>query len=440
MASEPLLSSRGRREEDVVSLPLSLRRKVAVRLLPYLFLIYIIAFLDRVNISYAVLEMKSDLGFSSAVLGLGMGIFFWGYFLLEIPSTVIVERWSARKWMSRIMVTWGLLAVGMGFLHTARVMYLLRFLLGAAEAGFFPGIIVYLGHWFTKKDKAKAVALFMAALPVSFIIGAPISGSILNVHWLGLHGWRWIFIMEGIPAIVAGIANLWILTDRPHQAEWLTPVERQQLQSALDQESEGKASHLKVFAYATHPVILLLTLIYFLTICASYGFGLWLPMMIKRFHFSDFHTSLLAALPYVVSLLSMIAFGWNSDRTGERRWHTAIPFFIAAAGLSIGSMIHVTSLAGAMLGFCLVGFGIYSYMPSFWAVPSLYLSGTAMAVATGFINSFANLGGFVGPFLMGWVQSHTGSFSVAMGALLLAQVIAGCLVFTLRPPKPAASV
>lgn len=440
MAFESSLSHQSRVGEESSSLPLALRRKVAFRLLPYLFLIYIVAFLDRVNISYAVLEMKTELGFSGAVLGFGMGIFFWGYFLLEIPSTVIVERWSARKWMSRIMITWGLVAVGMGFLHSARVMYLLRFLLGAAEAGFFPGIIVYLGHWFTRKDKAKAVALFMSALPVSFIIGAPISGSILGVHWLGLSGWRWIFILEGIPAVVFGIANLWILTDRPRQAVWLSPEEQEQLQSALDQEAEGKTSHLRAFAYATHPAILLLTLIYFLTICASYGFGLWLPMMLKRFHFSDFHTSMLAAVPYVVSLVSMIAFGWNSDRTGERRWHTAIPFFIAAAGLSIGSIFHVTSLGWAMVGFCLVGLGIYSYMPSFWAMPSLYLCGTAVAVATGFINSFANLGGFVGPFMMGWVQTHTGSFSLAMGVLLLAQVIAGSLVFVLKPPSaPGAS-
>jgi len=434
MASESSFPSQSRVLEEPSPVPLALRRKVALRLLPYLFLIYIIAFLDRVNISYAVLEMRTELGFSAKVLGLGMGIFFWGYFLLEIPSTVIVERWSARKWMSRIMITWGFMAMGMGFLHSARVMYLLRFLLGAAEAGFFPGIIVYLGHWFTKKDKAKAVALFMSALPVAFIIGAPVSGSILGVHWLGLSGWRWIFILEGIPAIVFGIVNLWVLTDRPHQAGWLTRDEQDQLQIALDREAHGKASHLGVFAYATNPVILLLTLIYFLTICASYGFGLWLPMMLKSFHFSDFHTSLLAAVPYVVSLASMIFFGWNSDRTGERRWHTAIPFFIAAAGLSIGSIIHVTSLGWAMVGFCLVGMGIYSYMPSFWALPSLYLCGTAVAVATGFINSFANLGGFVGPYMMGYVQTHTGSFALAMGVLLLAQVIAGSLVFVLKPP------
>ena len=421
-----------------VVLPSALRRRVAARLLPYVFILYIIAFLDRVNVSYAALGMTRELGLSDRVLGYGMGIFFIGYFLLEIPSTIIVERWSARIWMSRIMISWGIIAALTGFVHTPTQFYLVRLLLGAGEAGFFPGMIVYFGHWFTERDKAKAVALFYAAVPLSFVIGAPLSGSILHVHWFGLSGWRWVFILEGIPAVIFGVLNLWMLTDWPREAKWLTPRDRELLQAAVDTERQGKPSKLHALGYLRHRAVVLLTLIYFLAICGSYGFGLWLPTMIKRFSgLSEWQVAALSALPYVVSLVCVIVFGWTSDRTGERKWHTALPLLVMAAGLSIGSLWQVSSLSWLMLGFCLVGAGVYTFIPTFWALPPRYLSGTAAAVTVGLVNSFGNLGGFVGPSLMGWLRERTNSFSVGMGVLLVFQIAAGLLVFALRPPKPA---
>jgi len=413
-------------------LPPALRRKVALRLLPYLFLIYIVAFLDRANVSYAALGMAHDLGFSAQVMGAGFGIFFWGYFIFEVPSTLMVERWSARKWMSRIMITWGLVASSLGFIHSAHAFLVLRFLLGLGEAGFFPGMIVYLSHWFTEQDKAKAIGLFYTAVPIAFIVGAPLSGVIMRLHWLGLAGWRWVFLLEGVPAIVLGIANLWMLTDWPRQAPWLTEAERELLEAKLDGERSSKTNHVPALGWLRHPVVLKMTVIYFFACTGSYGFGLWLPTMLKGLTgFSVTTITLLAALPYVASLIGVVLVGWNSDRTGERRWHVAIPFFVMAAGLSLGSVFRVYGLGWTLFGFILVGAGVYSYIPSFWALLGRHLSGTAAAVAIGLVNSLGNLGGFFGPYLMGYVQTHTGSFRVAMGILMGVTIIAGGLVLTL---------
>lgn len=424
----------------------ALRRRVSLRLLPYLFFIYIIAFLDRVNVSYATLGMSRDLGFSARVMGWGMGIFFLGYFILEIPSTILVERWSARRWMARIMISWGLIAVALGFVHSARAFYLWRFLLGAAEAGFFPGLIVYLGHWFCDEDKAKAVAIFMAALPISFIIGSPLSGLVLGVHWLGLSGWRWVFILEGLPAIVCGFLNLRVLTDWPQQARWLNAEERAAIAAALREDQSGKRAHLAAWGYLRDRTVMTLAIVYLLICSASYGFGLWLPTMLKRVSGrSNFQVTLWALLPYVVCLICMLIVGWSSDRTGERRWHTSAPLWVMAAGLSIGGLIPVHGLIWVVVGFCIAGAGVYSYMPSFWALPAMYLSGTAAAVAIGLINSIGNLGGFVGPYLMGYIRTRTGSFELAMAILVAMLLAAGGLVFLLpregaragQPPAPS---
>ena len=406
-------------------------------MLPYAFLLYIIAFIDRVNVSYAALGLKDEAWFNGEVLGFGAGIFFVGYVLLEIPSTVIVERWSARRWMARIMVSWGLIASAMGFVNSANQFYALRFLLGLGEAGFFPGIIVYLSHWFTERDRARAIAMFYAAVPLAYVIGAPLSGLLLRIHWLGLPGWRWIFILEGIPAVVFGIVNLWLLTDWPRDAHWLDPRDRELLQSAIDAEKRGKTeSHAHTLGYLLDRRVLLLTAIYFFGVCGSYGFGLWLPSMLKQISgISNSEVSLLAALPYLVSLVFVILGAWSSDRTGERIWHTIIPLIVTAAGLSLGSIWHLTSLGWIMVGFCIVGAGVYTYIPPFWALPARHLSGTANAVSVGLINSFGNLGGFVGPYLMGWLQSRTQSFAVGMGVLLAFQVIAAILVLGLRSKR-----
>lgn len=426
----------------VPALSPALRRRVGRRLLPYLFVIYIVAFLDRVNISYAALAMRGDLHFSAQVLGTGMGVFFLGYFLLEVPSTWLVERWSARRWMARIMVSWGVVAMLTSLVQTATQFYWLRFLLGAAEAGFFPGLIVYLGHWFTAEDKGKAVALFMAALPVSFLVGAPVSGAILGAHWLGWAGWRWLFVIEGAPAIVFGLLNLRALTDWPHQAAWLEPAARAQLAAAVAQEARPHPDRLRLGAFLGRREIWLLTAAYLCICSASYGFGLWLPTLLKRASAgaSDFTVALWAALPYAVALASLIFFGWSSDRRRERRWHTAAAVWLMAAGLVLAA--YATRLHGPAAwgwtigGFLLAGAGVYSYMPSFWALPSACLSGTALAVAIGTINSIGNLGGFFGPFLMGWIETRTGSFALAMSLLAVLLVAAGLLALALPRSGP----
>lgn len=423
----------------------SLRRRVAVRLLPYLFVIYIIAFLDRVNISYAALAMRGELHFSAQVLGTGMGVFFLGYFLLEIPSTYLVERWSARRWMARIMISWGVVAMATSLVQTATQFYWLRFLLGAAEAGFFPGLIVYLGHWFTAEDKGKAVGLFMAALPVSFLAGAPLSGTILGFHWLGWPGWRWLFVIEGAPAIFFGLLNLRALTDWPRQAQWLAPADRTALTAAIAGEAQPHPSRLRPGAFLRRREIWLLTAAYVLICSASYGFGLWLPTLLQRARpgASGFAISLWAALPYAVALMALILFGWSSDRRRERRWHTAAAVWLMAAGLALAAFATTLQPAAAwgwtIAGFLLAGAGVYSYMPSFWALPSAYLSGTAAAIAIGAINSIGNLGGFFGPFLMGFVETRTGSFAIAL-ALLAAMLAASGLLALALPKQRAAEI
>jgi ACS family tartrate transporter-like MFS transporter len=384
-----------------------------------------------VNVSYAALGMVDQSWFNGKVLGFGSGIFFIGYVVLEIPSTIAVERWSARKWMARIMITWGVIASAMGFVHSAQQFYVLRFLLGLGEAGFFPGMIVYLSHWFTERDRARAMAMFYTAVPLSFIIGAPLSGLLLRIHWFGLEGWRWIFILEGIPAFLLGFANLWLLTDWPRDANWLAPEDRLTLQAAIDAGKHGKTSHMAVFDYLKHPTVIRLTLIYFFAVCGSYGFGLWLPTMLKQLSgLTNFQVSLLAAMPYVVALVCVVVFAWTSDKTGKRVLHTAIPLFVTAFGLSLGSIWHVSGMFWIMFGFCVVGAGVYTYIPSFWSLPGRQLSGTAAAVSVAIINSFGNLGGFVGPFLMGWLQDRTGSFVIGISVLLCFQVVAGILVLS----------
>ena len=418
------------------AVPDTIRRKVAIRVLPYVFLLYIVAFLDRVNVSYAALQMRAESWFNSEVLGFGAGIFFLGYLLLEIPSTVIVERWSARKWMSRIMISWGIIASAMGFVASANQFYFGRFMLGLGEAGFFPGMIVYVSHWFTERDRAKGVAWFYTAVPLAYVVGSPLAGLLMRISWLGLEGWRWLFILEGIPAIVLGVLNLWLLTDWPREATWLEPAEREQLQAAIDAERRDKPAHMSPLGFITNPMILLLTFIYFLVNCGSYGFGIWLPTMLKQLSgLSDMQVSLLAAVPYVVALFGVVGNAWSSDRSQERVWHAAIPMFIMASGLAFGTFFHLTSMGWIMLGFCIVGAGVYSYIPAFWALPGSRLSGTAAAVSVGIINSFGNLGGFAGPYVMGWLNTRTKSFEVGMGVLLAVQVLAGLLVLTLRRSK-----
>jgi ACS family tartrate transporter-like MFS transporter len=408
-----------------------------LRIMPYMFLLYIIAFLDRVNLGYAWLAMKDDLRFGDDVYGLGAGIFFFGYFLLEIPGSILVEKWSARGWIARIMVTWGIVAILMGFIHTKPQFYSARFLLGAAEAGFFPGIIVYFSHWFRYEDRAKAVALFMAAIPVANIIGSPVSGLLLGVNWLGLTGWRWLFIIEGAPAIIFGVVTIFYLTDRPHLAKWLTDDEREWLTGELEREKQAKqAVHsYSILQAFQHREVVLLTLAYFFMVTAVYGFNFWLPTILKKVSgSSNLVVTLISALPYCVALVAILFVGWSSDRTKERRWHTALSMIVASIGLLL-SVVAQDQTALAVLMFCVAGAGMYSYLPGFWALPTSFLTGTAAAASIGLINSIGNLGGFAGPFVVGYLSQATNSFLGGVLYLATSALVAAGLILSLRATK-----
>jgi len=407
------------------------------RLIPYLFVLYIINYLDRVNVSYAALEMTHDLSFTPEILGFGAGIFFIGYFLLEIPGTLLIELWSARAWLARIMITWGIVAVLMGFMHSATQFYWLRLGLGAAEAGFFPGIIVYLTHWFRYQDRAKAVALFMAAVPLSNFLGAPVSGLLLGVNWFGLAGWRWLFILEGAPAIVLGVVTIFYLTDWPHQAKWLAEDEREWITKELEKEKEIKAAahSVSVLQALKHREVVLLALGYFFVITGLYGFNFWLPTIVKGLSgLPNLTVTLISALPYFVGFVALLVIGWSSDRTGERRLHAAIPMFVAGFGLLLSAMTQsMPVLAVAM--FCIAAAGLYSFFPAFWALPTTFLAGSAAAASIGLINSIGNLGGFAGPYIVGYLNERTHSFIGGMLYLSLSAIIGAILILALRNQK-----
>jgi len=410
------------------------RRRITRRILPYLFVLYIVAYLDRINLSYAALEMNKDLNFSPEVYGFGAGIFFAGYFLLEIPGAILVERWSARAWIARIMISWGIVAVLTGFVHTATQFYWIRFLLGAAEAGFFPGIVVYLSHWFRYADRAKALALFMAAQPISNMIGAPISGLLLGIHWLGLPGWRWLFLLEGIPAVILGVVTLAYLTDWPHQAGWLPEVERQWITAELDKEKRARqeAHPYGIWQTLGQRRVILLTVAYFFIVTSVYGFTFWMPTIVKKLSgFSNLSVSLLSALPYCVGLGGMLLVGWSSDRTGERRWHTALPMVVAGTGLALAVVAQNVPIAMVCM-FSLAAVGMYGYIPAFWSLPSGFLTGTVAAASIGLINSVGNLGGFAGPYIVGYLNRTAHSFSAGVIYLSLSAVVAAALVLSLR--------
>lgn len=412
-------------------------KRIAWRLLPFLFVLYVIAFLDRVNVGYAGLEMSRDLNFTDRVFGLGAGIFSIGYFLFEIPGALIVERWSARRWIARILISWGLVTALMAAVHTSRQFYLARFLLGVAEAGFFPGIVVYLTHWFRYEDRAKAGAMFMAAIPMSSIIGSPLAGWILSHHWAGMAGWRWLFIVEGMPAILFGFLTLVYLTDWPAHATWLAADEREWISAELKREKEAKTRvrSWTIWEAMRSREVILLTLVYFFAIIGIYGFVIWFPTIVQRATgLPNMAVTLLSALPYVAGLAAMLANGWHSDRTGERRWHTAFPLFLGAACLALA----ISSRSNLLLGFVsmiVAGACTTAFMPSFWALPTAMLSESAAAASIGLINSVANLGGFAGPFLIGYLRTATNSFTPGLLFLFASLTLSGGLALTLRSAK-----
>jgi len=415
------------------------RRRIARRLLPFLFVLYVIAFIDRMNVGAAALQMPRDLGFSEGVIGFGAGIFFFGYFLLEIPGALIVERWGARRWIARIMITWGMITALMAFIHTERQFYLVRFFVGAAEAGFFPGVIVYLTHWFRYQDRAKAVAVFYAANPISYIIGSPLAGLLLGISWLGLRGWRWLFIIEGIPAVLFGIITIFYLTDWPKKARWLPVDERSWITGELQREKEAKkrVRSYSIWEALRHRDVILLTLCYFCAMTGSYGIAFWLPTILKRLSGrSDLQVTLLAALPYVAAFITQQLNGWHSDRTCERRWHAALPVFLCGVALAVAVVYRANPTVSILL-FIVAGGAFYGFQPCFWAVPTLFLSESAAAASIGLINAVGNLGGFVGPLVMGYLAGRTHSFAPGLLYLVASLFVSGVLMLAVGASRSA---
>src|SRR5713226_2789713 len=419
----------------IASVHSTARRKTARRLLPFLFLVYITAYIDRVNVGFAGLDMTRELHFSNEVFGFGAGIFFFGYCLLEIPGAMLAQSWSARKWIATIMIGWGGLAAFTGLIHSATEFNAIRFLLGLAEGGFFPAVVVYLTHWFRQEDRAKAIAMFMAAIPVSNAIGAPIAGVLLGIHWLGPSGWRWLLILEGIPAFIGGIATLFYLTDWPKDAHWLTPEERKWITGELELEIREKQSvhrHMSFLAALRQPIVLALALSYFFINTSGYGLNIWLPKMVQKFPgLTTLQVSLVSAIPYLCAIPAMLILGWHSDKCGERKWHAVLAAIAAGIGLALSQAAGAMPVL-AVASFAIAAMGVMSYYPAFWALPTRLLSDRTAAASFGFMNLIANLGGFAGPYMVGFLTDRTGTYVAGVLLLVSTAVLSGLVLMPLR--------
>jgi MFS transporter, ACS family, tartrate transporter len=410
--------------------------KLTRRLLPFLFLLYIVAYLDRINVGFAALQMKGQLGFSDKIYGLGAGIFFAGYFLFQVPSNLALARFGARRWIAVIMVVWGFISASMIFVGTPRSFYLLRFLLGLAEAGFFPGMILYLRQWFPSAARARAVALFMTAAPLSGVIGGPISGLLLGVHRGHLMGWQWLFLIEGLPAVLLGGVVFAFLTDRPEIATWLTAEERGWLVGQLaGEEKPNPRPSGGVFAALTQVRVWMLLVVYLGVTTAAYGIGLWLPSLLRNVSgTSNLVVGLLSAIPYLATVVAMVLVGISSDRTGDRKWHLAVSAF--ACAIALGCAAYSTSTTADLIFLSVTLMGAFSMNGPFWAVATGMLTETTAAAGIAVINAIANLGGFLGPYAIGLIRTRTGSFRgglLAVGALL---VVSGALALRVDDKDP----
>jgi ACS family tartrate transporter-like MFS transporter len=410
------------------------------RLMPFLFLLYIVAYLDRINVSYAILQMRGQLGLSDRAYGNAAGMFFLGYFLFQLPSNLLLQKVGVRRWICGLMVVWGLISCSMIFIRGPVSFYALRFLLGAAEAGFFPGMIFYMKNWFPANARARAVAWFMTANPLAGVVGSPISGALLGLHGGGLSGWQWLFLIEGTPAILLGVIVLWVLFDTPNQATWLKENEREWLVIALERERVADTRNQSADRRSTLATILrvgMLSLVYFGLPACMYGVTFWLPTAIRSLStLSYFSTGAVAVIPYFITAVAMVLLGMSSDRRDERRWHTAWPAFVGAAALIVAasSRSPLLIIGGMSLGMV----GAQSMAGPFWAMATSRTAGTAAAASIAVINSVANLGGYFGPYIIGLVRSSNGEFRglMAIGVVL---AMSGAVALVVGRPRTAAA-
>ena len=411
-------------------------RKVTWRILPFLFICYLAAYLDRVNVGFAKLQMLQELGFSETVYGLGASMFFVGYVLFEVPSNIIMLRVGARLWIARIMITWGLLSGAMIFVHSAWMFYLMRFLLGVAEAGFIPGILLYLTYWFPASRRGKITALFLAAIPMATIIGGPVSGLILQAvsGARGLSGWQWLFVIETIPSLLLGIATIVYLRDRVVDVKWLDPAEKQIVARAVAAEEGEKTGHTHLSAAFSDGRVWLLSAIYFTIVCGIYIISFWLPTLIKQAGVADpVSIGFLTAVPYIVAIVAMVAVNISGDRLRERRWHTLVPGVVCGLGLAMTAFAG-TNIVLAMLGLTLAAAGSSTAQAAFWCLPATFLGGAAAAAGIALINSVGNIAGFVSNFFVGWMTDLTGSSQSAL-YLFGAIVVVGALFILTVPAR-----
>jgi MFS transporter, ACS family, tartrate transporter len=409
------------------------RRKVALRLLPFVFLLYVVAYIDRVNVSFASLRMNTELGFSDQVYGLGVGFFYVSYVLLEIPGAIIAERWSPRKWLGRIMISWGVVTVLTALIQNSAQFYLARFLLGAAEASFLPAMMVYLTRWFTVQDRSRAIACLFAAIPAASLIGAPLAGALIGVDWWGWAGWRWLFVIEGIPAVALGVIALTYLADRPAAARWLDQGERQWIGQQIAAELEAKrrlGQHTILGAFRDRRV-LLLAATYFMVISGALANIYWLPTFVRRISgLTPTSVGWLIMIPGVIGLVGTLLNGWHSDKSGERRWHAAAPLLVS--GVLYGCVVLFSQHSALSIAALFLAAGtLYSFYPPFWALPTLILSDTAAAASFGLIVSISQIGGIAGPYLVGFLNDRTHSLAAGLGCIAVTYLVGAGMVLTL---------
>ena len=424
-------------------------RKVSRRLLPFMGLLYFINYLDRTNIGFAKLTMSKDLGLTETMFGLASGLFFVGYLSCEIPSNVALHRFGARRWIARIMVTWGLVAAAMAFVPTSGWLYGLRVVLGIAEAGFFPGMLLYLTFWFPRKERVRLTAIFLLAVPISSAVGSPLSAAVIQFGdgLFGLTGWRAMYLIEGLPAIVLGLMTWFYLTDRPAQARWLSADERSWLIDTLDAENlaTAKRFHYPLRRVLTNPRVWGLGMVYFGVVYGLYAVSFFLPTIVAGFAetfdttYSLLETGLIVAVPFAVAAVAMVAWSRHSDHTGERVWHVAAPIFLGAVSIPVA--LYLQSPFTVMIAVTLTAVGIFSALPVFWYLPSTFLSGVGAAAGIALVNSLGNSAGFAGPYITGWLSDRTGSNKAGLWVVGLAMLGAAILVLMLRAaPRPDALV